>query len=60
MVVAVEPAPNESQLLVTLRSDNADRESVLAKLNAVAGILRTEIAASITRKRAPKLRFRVM
>jgi ribosome-binding factor A len=62
-VLAVEPAPNESQLLVTLQSDAAqphEREAVLARLVQATGFLRAEVAAAITRKRAPQLIFRVI
>ena len=62
-VLAVEPAPNESQLLVLLQSDQADsaaREEVLRRLNQAAGFLRCEIAAAITRKRAPQLMFQLV
>lgn len=62
-VLAVEPAPNESQLLVILQSDQADpavREEVLHRLSQATGFLRAEIAAAITRKRAPQLLFRLI
>jgi ribosome-binding factor A len=62
-VLAVEPAPNESQLLVTLQSDAAqphEREAVLARLVQATGFLRAGVAAAITRKRAPQLIFRVI
>lgn len=62
-VLAVEPAPNESQLLVTLQSDAAEqqlREAILVRLAQATGFLRAEVAAAITRKRAPQLVFRVI
>jgi ribosome-binding factor A len=63
-VVAVDPAPDASQLVVTVRADvpgeRADPAEVLTRLNAVMGKLRCEVAAAITRKRAPKLVFRVL
>jgi ribosome-binding factor A len=62
-VLAVEPAPNESQLLVTVQLDAAEvinRDEILDRLTQVAGFLRAEIAAAITRKRAPQLVFRVI
>jgi ribosome-binding factor A len=61
-VLAVEPAPNESQLLVTLRSDcvePSEREEILRRLSQATGFLRSEVAAAITRKRAPQLVFRL-
>jgi ribosome-binding factor A len=62
-VLTVEPAPNESQLLVMLQSDQADpaaREEILQRLSQAAGFLRSEIAAAITRKRAPQLLFQLV
>jgi len=61
-VVAVEPAPNTSQLAVTLRmvDDTLDLDETTRRLEAVAGRLRSEIATAITRKRTPKLAFRVV
>ena len=63
-VVAVDPAPNASQLLVTVRSADAaeatDPAEVSARLASIAGRLRCEVASAITRKRAPKLVFRVI
>lgn len=55
----VLPAPNDSQLLVLLVPldplTTAEREAVAAALQGAAGWLRSEIAAAITRKRAPGL-----
>jgi ribosome-binding factor A len=58
----VAPAPDSSQLLVQvgpvtpeLRLVEAD---VMAALDRAAGWLRSEVAAAITRKRAPRLVFR--
>ncbi len=63
-VVSVEPAPDASQLLVTVGAavpgQPLDPAEVLVRLNAVAGKLRSEVAAAITRKRTPKLLFRVV
>lgn len=60
-VVAVRPAPDASQLLVLVAPvvvDNAtDPHVVATKLTAAAGRLRSEVAAAITRRRAPKLLF---
>lgn len=60
-VVEVAPAPDSSQLLVLVTPVVAGAEvhpdRVVARLCAVAGRLRAEVAASITRKRAPKLLF---
>ncbi len=59
-VEAVEPAPDASRLLVTLCTEVADSEAVLGLLNGQMGRLRCEVAAAITRKRAPTLVFRVV
>jgi len=60
-VVAVTPAPDASQLLVlvapAIAGNSVDPDAVIAKLAAVAGRLRGEVAAAITRRRAPKLLF---
>ncbi|MCE5267699.1 MAG: hypothetical protein LLG00_07420 [Planctomycetaceae bacterium] len=62
-VVAVDPAPDASQLVVTVAAgcpgEMIDCNEALARLAAAAGRLRGEVAAAITRKRAPKLLFRV-
>jgi ribosome-binding factor A len=60
-VVAVTPAPDATQLLVLVApvivDSNVDPDAVIAKLAAVAGRLRSEVAMAITRRRAPKLIF---
>ncbi len=60
-VVAVTPAPDATQLLVlvapAIADSNVDPDAVIAKLAAVAGILRSEVVMAITRRRAPKLLF---
>ena len=63
-VISVEPAPDASQLLVTVgfdgMLDQATVAAIQARLARVAGRLRFEVAAAITRKRAPRLTFRVI
>src|SRR5688500_16148321 len=63
-VISVEPAPDASQLLVTVAFDgtldHAAVAAIQARLARVAGRLRFEVAAAITRKRAPRLTFRVI
>ncbi len=63
-VVAVDPAPDASQLAVTLSAglpgETIDPGDVQRRLEAVMGKLRSEVAAAITRKKAPKLVFRVL
>jgi ribosome-binding factor A len=60
-VVAVAPAPDASQLLVVVGPAVAgsvvDPVTVVSSLTAAAGRLRSEVAAAITRRRAPKLLF---
>lgn len=61
-VLDVAPAPNESQLLVTIAlaagAPALDEPQVHEALARASGWLRSEVAADITRKRAPRLSFR--
>jgi len=63
-VVSVNPAPDASQLAVALRADVPDAQvgaqEILNRLAAVSGRLRCEVAAAISRKRAPKLVFHLV
>ena len=63
-VVSVVPAPNTSRLLVTVAADvpdaQLDRGSIIERLHAQSGRLRSEVAASINRKRVPVLVFEVL
>jgi len=62
-VVSVQPAPDESRLLVTVSpslNDACDPLEILEQLSAVHGKLRAEIANSIHRKKVPELTFRVL
>jgi ribosome-binding factor A len=63
-VVAVAPAPDASQLLVLLAPVVATADFDLAAttdaLRIATGWLRSQVASSITRKRAPQLVFRVL
>lgn len=60
-VVAVTPAPDATQLLVlvapAIAGSTVDPDVVIARLAAVEGRLRSEVAMAITRRRAPKLLF---
>jgi ribosome-binding factor A len=61
-VVAVQPAPDESRLLVTVAPTlpgPCDPTQVLSHLQQALGKLKTEVATSIHRKRVPELTFRV-
>ena len=64
LVESVTPAPNASQLLVTVRQAASDERvstlEILTRLAEVEGQLRYAVATAITRKRAPKLLFEVL
>lgn len=61
MVYAVEPAPDASRLLVTVATDSEqDVVTNLALLAENEGRLRTEIAQTISRRRVPRLSFRIV
>jgi ribosome-binding factor A len=62
-VVAVQPAPDESRLLVSVAPTlpgPCDAAAVTERLQRVLGKLRAEVAAAIHRKKVPELTFRVM
>lgn len=63
-VVSATPAPDASRLLVTLHADCAandfDRALLEDRLAACKGRLRCEVAAAITRRKAPSLAFNVV
>jgi len=63
-LIEVSPAPDASQLLVlvgpAVGGAAFSADEVLAALDHASGWLRTEIAAAITRKRAPRLVFRYL
>lgn len=61
-VVAVQPAPNEARLLVTIGPTlpgACDPAEVLERLEKAQAKLRTQVAAAIHRKKVPQLAFRV-
>jgi ribosome-binding factor A len=63
-VASVVPAPDATQLLVTVYPaiqpmSPMNPQEVLKHLAEALGWLRSEVAAAITRKRAPKLLFQV-
>lgn len=61
-VLAVEPAPDTSRMLVTVappKGEDLDPGEIVARLDQAAPRLRAEVAQSITRRRAPSLAFRV-
>jgi hypothetical protein len=62
-LLSVEPAPDASRLLVTLlvnRSAEESIEEIYGVIEQVTPRLRAELAADITRKRAPELTFRLI
>jgi ribosome-binding factor A len=63
-VVSVEPAADSGQLIVTVQADVAEGSIELSELSerlaVITGRIRSEMAAAITRKRAPRLTFRVL
>ena len=63
-VVSVDPAPDSSRLLVSVapldRNDDTAAATYLTKLAALSGRLRSEVAASISRRKTPELAFRVV
>ena len=63
-VLAVDPAPDASQLVVTLcpgmPGETINAADAMERLTQIMGKLRYEVAGAITRKRAPKLIFRVL
>jgi ribosome-binding factor A len=64
-VESVVPAPNASQLLVTVSAADGSENAVesgliLQKQEQVSGQLRSEVAAAITRKKTRRLVFRVV
>jgi len=64
-VVAVQPAPDASRLLVTVVPDGGfsaegpDPAAIVGQLARASGHLRAEVANAITRKRTPLLSYRL-
>lgn len=64
-VFSVQPAPTTRRLVVVVRPDphlapTITPEQILARIQRVAGRLRSEVATSIARRKAPTLVFEVM
>ncbi len=57
LVESVDPAPTASRLLVSVSSQEPT-QVVLVALQRASGLLRSEIAGAIHRKRVPELLFR--
>jgi ribosome-binding factor A len=59
-LVAVDPAPDASRVLVTLAPGGVvDVDDALERIKAIAGELREEVAAEVNRRRIPELTFRI-
>lgn len=58
---SVTPAPSAARLQVLFvpATDKVDVEAALAKLEEISGELRAEVAAEVSRRKAPELVFRV-
>jgi ribosome-binding factor A len=63
-IESVVPAPNSSRLLVSVSSPHCTTPNevadMLTRLQHAMGILRSEVAMSIHRRKAPELLFRVV
>ncbi len=63
-VMSVEPAPHSGRLLVTVAAapSAAERDAAVVgeHLQRAAGLLRSEVAAAIHRRKTPELAFRVL
>ena len=61
-VTAVRPAPDASRLMIWFRTSQGISEApkILERLEHVRGLLRREVAAAVTRKRAPELAFHLL
>jgi ribosome-binding factor A len=59
---SVIPAPSAARVEVRFvpTGDNVDLDAALARLNEVAGELREEVAAEVSRRRVPELVFRIV
>jgi ribosome-binding factor A len=63
LVQSVVPAPDSSRLLVTLSysgPEAVELSDVLTRLQGAHGLLRSEVAAAIHRRKTPDLTFRVV
>ena len=59
---SVSPAPSAARVQVTLipSNDGLDVDQALTRLQDVAGDLREEVAAEVSRRRVPELVFRIV
>ncbi|MFO0935401.1 MAG: hypothetical protein U0798_02665 [Gemmataceae bacterium] len=63
-VLMVEPAPHAGRLRVTVAADSpadvTDRTAILDHLRRASGLIRSEVARSITRRKMPELVYEVV
>ncbi len=59
LVLSVEPAPDSTHFLIVV-TGNVEEACALEALGRAASWLRTEVAASIHRRKAPLLTFRFL
>jgi ribosome-binding factor A len=59
-VLAVDPAPDASHLLVTLAGPSESVGDLTGRLRQASKAIRGEVAASIHRRKAPELTFHVL
>ena len=61
-VESVIPAPDSGHLLATFRrgAGGPADEEILERLARLRGAMRTEVAAAVSRRRAPELIFRLL
>jgi len=59
---SVSPAPSAARVQVTLvpSTDGLDVDQALTRLHDIAGELREEVAAEVSRRRVPELVFRIV
>ncbi len=62
VLASVLPAPSAARVQVTFvpSTDGLDIDEALARLHGVAGELREEVAAEVSRRRVPELVFQVV
>jgi ribosome-binding factor A len=64
LVASVKPAPTSARLLASVYSaapmEGVNAAAIILRLERAKGMLRTEVAAALHRRRAPDLIFRVV
>ena len=63
-VLMVEPCPHAGRLRVTVAADSTadvtDRTTIRDHLSRASGLIRSEVARSITRRKAPELVYEIV